>query len=287
MTRLAELQTRIGTMSELRELVGAMRLLAGMRLQEAQKALPGIRSYADSMATAIGQALLLAPQGGAAPAPAQGRRGLVLFAAEHGFVGAFTERLLDEVDKTHRPDDVLFLLGSRATTWATERAIRPAWSAPMASRLTGVPETVRRLTASVYGHLARGEIEGLDVLFARSRSGRMPNLQRQQLLPLDLSMLTLSGAHHPPLHNLDPELLVEKLGAEYVLALLSEAAVESLASENAARFAAMTAAHDNVTQRLEGLRQMARQARQDEITTELLDLATGMEALPEKISLLY
>ncbi len=285
MTRLAELQARIGTMSELRELIGAMRLLAGMRLQEAQKALPGIRSYAHAMATAIGQALLLVPQGAAALAPARGRRGLILFAAEHGFVGAFTERLLDEIDKTRDPDDVLFLLGSRATTWAAERGIRPAWSVPMASRLTGIPETVRLLTATAYGHLARGEIAGLDVLFARSRSGRMPSIQRQQLLPLDLSMLTLSAARHPPLHNLDPELLLEKLGAEYVLALLSEAAVESLASENAARFAAMTAAHDNVTERLDGLRQMARQARQNEITTELLDLVTGAEASPMKINI--
>ncbi len=59
---------------------------------------------------------------------------------------------------------------------------------------------------------------------------------------------------------------------------MTEAAVESLASENAARFAAMGAAHDNVSKKLEQLRQDARQARQSEITTELLDLVTGAEA---------
>ena len=42
--------------------------------------------------------------------------------------------------------------------------------------------------------------------------------------------------------------------AEYVFALLTEAAVESLASENAARFAAMESAHDNVSKKLAGLR---------------------------------
>jgi F-type H+-transporting ATPase subunit gamma len=61
--------------------------------------------------------------------------------------------------------------------------------------------------------------------------------------------------------------------------MLTEAAVEALAAENAARFAAMDAAHDNVSKKLEQLRQDARQARQDEITTELLDLVTGAEAL--------
>jgi F-type H+-transporting ATPase subunit gamma len=60
---------------------------------------------------------------------------------------------------------------------------------------------------------------------------------------------------------------------------LTEAAIEALVSENAARFAAMDSAHDNVSKTLERLRQDARQARQDDITTELLDLVTGAEAL--------
>ena len=67
--------------------------------------------------------------------------------------------------------------------------------------------------------------------------------------------------------------------AEYVFALLTEAAIESIASENAARFAAMNSAHDNVAKKLEQLRQSGRQARQSEITAEMLDLVTGAEAL--------
>ena len=82
----------------------------------------------------------------------------------------------------------------------------------------------------------------------------------------------------PPLHNLPAEVLLERLIADYVFALMTEAAVESLASENAARFAAMRSAHDNVSKKLEQLREEARQARQSEITTELLDLVTGAEA---------
>ena len=73
--------------------------------------------------------------------------------------------------------------------------------------------------------------------------------------------------------------MLEKLVGDYVFALLTEAAVESLAAENAARFAAMGSAYDNVSRKLEELRQDARQARQSEITTELLDLVTGAEAI--------
>ena len=67
--------------------------------------------------------------------------------------------------------------------------------------------------------------------------------------------------------------------AEYVFALLTEAAVESISSENAARFAAMESAHENVKKKLSQLRQSAGRARQSEITAELLELITGVEAL--------
>ena len=60
--RLAEIQGHIASMGELLDIVGAMRSLASMRMQEAQRALPGIRRYADAMANAIGAALLLMPE---------------------------------------------------------------------------------------------------------------------------------------------------------------------------------------------------------------------------------
>ena len=55
--------------------------------------------------------------------------------------------------------------------------------------------------------------------------------------------------------------------------------VESIASENSARFNAMESAHQNVSKRLDELRQQARQMRQAEITSELLEVVTGAEAL--------
>ena len=46
MIRLADIEGHIASMQELHNIVGAMRSLAGMRMQEAQRALPGIRRYA-------------------------------------------------------------------------------------------------------------------------------------------------------------------------------------------------------------------------------------------------
>jgi F-type H+-transporting ATPase subunit gamma len=48
MTRLTEVEGHILSMGELLDIVGAMRSLASMRVQEAQRSLPGIRRYADN-----------------------------------------------------------------------------------------------------------------------------------------------------------------------------------------------------------------------------------------------
>jgi F-type H+-transporting ATPase subunit gamma len=279
MTHLAEIEGRIASMDELSDIVGAMRSLAGMRLQEAQHVLPGIRRYAESMAAAIGAALLLMPQRVPEAQPEGGRRALILCAAEHGFVGGFNERLIETAESVLNAQDALFVLGSRGAALAFECGRQVSWTRPMATRLAGAPDTIDRLTSELYAYIVGGEISRVEVIFCRYRQGSPPTIERHLLLPLDAASLSATQPQQAPLHNLAPHVLLEKLMAEYVFAFLMEAAVESIASENAARFAAMESAHDNVSKKLSQLRQDARQARQSEITAELLDLITGAEAL--------
>ncbi|MGO9170906.1 MAG: F0F1 ATP synthase subunit gamma [Rhodomicrobium sp.] len=279
MTRFADIKGDIANMGELQNIVSAMRSLAGMRVQEAQLALPEIRRYADSMAAAIEAALMLMPRQEPPQQAWQGIRALVLCAAEHGFAGGFNERLVEAAEAELQPRDVLFVLGSRGAALALERGTHAAWARPMATRLAGTPGTVNQLTKELYARIARGEISRVEVMFSRYRRGGQSTIQRRLLLPLDTASFAAGQPRQAPLRNLEPAALFEKLAAEYVFALLTEAAVESIASENAARFSAMEAACDNVQKKLQQLQQEASQARQTEITTELLDLVTGAEAL--------
>jgi F-type H+-transporting ATPase subunit gamma len=281
MTRLAEIEAHVASMGELLDIVGAMRSLASMRVQEAQHSLPGIRRYAETMAAAIGAALLLVPEDASAARSAPGRRALIVCTGEHGFVGAFNQHILDSTAAVRDPGDALFLLGSRGAALAQEQGRPAVWTHPMATRPASVPETILRLTTELYRAVADGEVTRAEVIFARHRQGSPLAIERRGLFPVDRTAFAQTRSGAPPLHNLPPDALLEKLIADYVFALLTEAAVESIASENAARFAAMESAHDNVSKKLIQLRQDARQARQDEITTELLDIVTGAQALQD------
>jgi F-type H+-transporting ATPase subunit gamma len=81
-----------------------------------------------------------------------------------------------------------------------------------------------------------------------------------------------------------PEALFSRLIREHLLVSLFRAGAESLASEHAARLAAMKGAERNIEERLEDLSAAHRRQRQEAITTELMDIVTGVEAMRARAS---
>jgi len=289
--RLAEIERHVASMQELQRIVGAMRAIASMRMQEAVRALTSVREYGTALAEAVYDAIAIAgeegrlpggdggPMRAARPLVRTARRAIVLFASEHGFVGGFNQRLFEALESDLDRTDELMIVGGRGAAFAAERGHTAAWSHPLATRLGGIPQTVRYLEEALLPRILRGEIVRVDVVFGRySRDGELAP-QRHRLFPLELGAARARRRSLLPLHDLSVPELLEKLTAEYMLAQLTEAATEALAAENAARFAAMEAARDNVGRKLETLRLDASRARQEEITTELLDLITGEQAV--------
>ncbi|HEY0836216.1 MAG TPA: F0F1 ATP synthase subunit gamma, partial [Azospirillum sp.] len=117
------------------------------------------------------------------------------------------------------------------------------------------------------------------VLYGRSAQGGAPEVVREALLPLDLARVGANGHAVPPLTNLPPADLVSRMVDEYLFAVLAHAAMESFAAENAARLSVMMAARQNIDSTLDELTGVVRRLRQEQITTELIELATGAEAL--------
>jgi len=291
--RLAEIERHVQSMEELQRIVGAMRAIASMRMQEAVHALASVREYGVALAAALHDALAIAEEEAhlqardkgtpvdatRPPARRPARRATVLFASEHGFVGGFNQRLIEDLESDPDHADTLMIVGSRGAAFAAERGRTAAWSHPLATGLTGIPETVRHLEEALLPRISRGDVARAEVVFGRYGRGGQIDIERRRLFPLDLGPARARRAGLAPLHELPLPELLEQLTAGYMLAQLTEAATEALAAENAARFAAMESARDNVGRKLGTLRLDASRARQDEITTELLDLITGERAL--------
>ena len=278
--RLAEIERHVSSIQELQRIVGAMRAIASMRVQEALRALTSVRQYGSALAVAVREALAIAADERIASGEARrgGLRAIVVFTSEHGFVGGFNERLIETAAAKPETGDTLLIVGSRGAALASDRGLAVASTHAMATRLASVPEVVQRVQEGLYPRIARAEIMRAEVVFGCHQRSGATAIERRRLFPLDLS----AGGKRSgpvPLHDLSAAELLERLTAEYLLAQLTEAAIESLAAENAARFAAMESAHDNVDKKLGGLRLDASRARQEEVTTELLDLVIGQQAV--------
>jgi F-type H+-transporting ATPase subunit gamma len=277
--RLADIVAQIQNVRQLEAVVTAMRGIAASRAQQARSLLAGIKAYTEVISGAIGRALSLVPPDRAAPAQSRrGGCGLILFCAEQGFAGAFSERVL-EAAIGDLAGATVFLVGTRGVAVANERGLRPAWSAPMAAHAGAIPSFANRVADALYERVADGTVARVDMVFSHSRSGGSIEIARHSLLPIDLARFARPVQNQPPLTALAPWVLLQRFASEYVYAQLCEAAIEAFAAENEARMMAMAAAKANIESKLASLSQRAHQLRQEEITTEIVELAAGAEAL--------
>ncbi|WP_212525913.1 F0F1 ATP synthase subunit gamma [Actibacterium sp. MT2.3-13A] len=278
MEHLAKVQARLTSLTELHDLVGALRSMTANQAKEAQQAFDGTESYARAIEHAIAGAAQLAGQGGRAAfgTPGTGRPVLIAICAEHGFVGGFDVEILTRAQAIRAPGEALVVVGSRGMGRAQEMRIRFQRSHRMTTRVAGVPA----LAHSICKDLETAS--SARIVLALPRAGARFAVTERTILPLSARLLEVETPPEPPLHHLAPAALLRRLASEYLFAEVARALMESLASESNARVRTMDAAAHNIDDRLEKLQRELRRIRQEEITADLLDVVTGAEAVMDE-----
>ena len=281
--RLSDVAIRIQSVGQLSTVVAAMQGIAAARSREARSALAGVQSYAGTIAMAIGEALACQPaSGSSAPDRAgRGRHGVVAICAEQGVVGSFNEHVLDTAERlvARAPDRArLLVVGSRGLMTAAARDLAITWSAPMAAHVGQAATLASRIVEELYREIDRQEMSRISVVHAVPSATEGVEVREAVLVPFDFGRFPSSRQSQPPILTLPPEVLLARLAEEYVFAELCEAVMLSFAAENEARMRAMIAAKANVSRMLGELTAKSRRLRQEEITSEILELAGGAGA---------
>tara|TARA_R110000850_G_scaffold49695_8_gene122457 strand:- start:7344 stop:8201 length:858 start_codon:yes stop_codon:yes gene_type:complete len=274
--RLADISARIDGIRKLGAVVNAMKGIAAARAHVARGQVDAVDSYAATIALAMSR--VLGPDI-AKTDPDQdkhqdagNRMGLLVFCAEQGFAGAFSERVLDSISGAPRAE-TLFLIGTRGLSIATARGLKPHWSAPLPSHTPGIPKLAGEITTAIYAAVAARRIDCLDVIFTGWQAGR-PALVRQHLFPIDLANLP-PASQDRPLMQVRPSTLIASLGQDYFNAQVCKAALHAFAAENEARMEAMSSAGTQIARELETFQATLRRVRQEAITAEIIELGTG------------
>ncbi|OCC25040.1 hypothetical protein MB02_06310 [Croceicoccus estronivorus] len=280
--QLGEVEHRLEGVDQFSSVVSAIRGIAAVRLNEAQERLKGIASYAGTVGEAISEALVLIPPH--APAPVSSTSGeahlFVMICSEQGFVGGFNMRILDTVEEllaAEANESELFVIGNRGGAAAAERNLAISGTLPMASHGDEVMTQANRLAEELYRRLESRKVDRITLVHAApGQAGQ--NIIQRPLIPFDFQRFPPAAPTEPPILNLPPQDLLEALAQEYVFAEICEAIMLSYAAENEARMYAMLSARSNIDRRHDELTALTRRLRQEQITSEVVELAVGAEA---------
>lgn len=276
--RLVDVTARIHSVEQLHAVVTAMRGIAAERSQQCRALLTGIGVYGATISTAISETLgVIDARASEVRNKDQGQLGLVLFCAEQGFAGAYSERVFDHV-ASDVEKATLFVVGTRGKIIANERGLSIAWTTPMAAQIGAVTATALRVADAIFGHIETGKLRRFDLVVHKTTPDGGRSVERRPLIPVPLARFAPPRQTVEPVITLGPNVLLQRLIAEYVFAELCEAVTRNFAAESERRMEIMTSAKMNIEDAMRDLTMEAHRIWQEETTAEVVELAAGSEA---------
>ena len=268
----------------------AMELIAASRIVKAQQRVGEARPYADLLTQAMED---LARQTGSLAHPLLEERenperaAVVVLTSDRGLAGAYSANVIKRAEqlmarlRSRGVEPVLYAVGKKSIGYFRFRGIatEDEWSGfSEVPRYDAAQEIGRRMIEEFREH----RIDELHVAYTDFRSSFTFRATDKRFLPIQPEEVG-GGTEHQPhadyLFEPEPAEILDDLLPQYVITKIWFAMLESAASENAARQRAMAAATDNAEELIKVLTRQANRARQDEITTEIMEIVGGAEAL--------
>jgi F-type H+-transporting ATPase subunit gamma len=284
---------RIRSVQSTKKITRAMELIASSRIVKAQQRVEHSRPYATQLTSAMEDvarhaASLSHPLLDERPTPS--RAGVLVITADRGLAGAYSanvikigEGLLADARSQGR-EPVLYVVGKKGVGYFRFRAV------PVEASWQGFSEVPPYVKAEEIGRrliqdFGEGRIDELHCAYTDFRSAFTQRATSQRFLPISPEEVKGAGTASAEavsaeyLFEPEPEQILDHLLPQYLITRVYAAMLESAASENAARRRAMKAATDNAEELIKILTRQANRARQDEITTEIMEIVGGAEAL--------
>jgi len=284
MANLKKIRARIRTSKNIQQITKAMKLVAAARLTKAKIRAEEARAYSDKMREFVGS---IGDSGGSSDNPLLTHREvkkscLVLMTSERGLCGSFNSLLIRRAGEfldTVESDVSIIGVGKKGAQFFGKRGreILHQMTLPTAGPTL---DNAVELTDRVSGMFIEGEADAIYVCYSKYYSPIRQEPQVVKVLPIEPPSGSEGGGAEYEFEP-DPDALLGLLLPKYLLTVIFQAMLESTASEHGARMTAMTSATDNAGQMIDDLTLTANRARQSGITTEILEIVAGAEALKQ------
>jgi F-type H+-transporting ATPase subunit gamma len=298
MANLRDIRDRIGSVKSTQQITKAMKMVAAARLRKAQDRIVATRPYAYNLRTVLNRiASNLEVQNRLLDiSDKPGQILLVVVGSDRGLCGGFNTNLFrfveDELMTTYRyylDNDRLSLIciGRKANEHFTKRGYN------VIDRYPGFFDHLTfDATADVMGQILRkyieNEFDGVFISYNEFKTVLSQNRIIEQLLPVKKVDFNSQApgdpvSDHTVDYIIEPSVdqILEQIVPLHVNVQMWRAVLESNASEQGARMAAMDNATENAKEIIRVLNLEYNQARQASITTEISEIVSGAEALSQ------
>jgi len=286
------LRGRIRSVQATKKITRAMELIAASRIVKAQQRVHAAVPYSDQITEVVKD---LSAAGGEVRNPLLDGRSevrktcYVAIVADRGLCGGYNAGVHRAVEAEIKADVLagkgyeIVTVGRKAEGYFRFRGYKLAASF-MGFSETPTYEHARDVARKVVQLFLDGEVDRVQLVYTRFASAGYQEVVLRPLVPLEHEVVE-GGDAKPDAAAADyeiepsPATVLETLLPRYVEARVYAALLNGSASEQAARQRAMKAATDNAEELIKTLSRIMNRARQDSITTEIMEIVSGAEAL--------
>jgi F-type H+-transporting ATPase subunit gamma len=299
MPSLKAIRKRISSVKGTQKITRAMKMVAGARLARAQQRILALRPYAVKTGEVLAEVTkaLAESSSNATPHPLLARRTerravILVVTSDRGQCGAFNSNIARAAERLWREKEAAGVEVRIATIGRKGRDFFVRRKAPILHIFEGIwekpdIETVRGVGKKLLPAFLSEEVDSIYVVYNEFKSAMSQRVVAEPLLPLAAPPAEESTEapswenHREYLFIPNQEAMLERLVPMYIEATLARALLESMASELGARMTAMDSATKNASDMISKLTLVYNRARQAAITTELMEIIGGAEALSE------
>jgi F-type H+-transporting ATPase subunit gamma len=285
MANLRDIRKRIASVKSTQQITKAMQMVAASKLKRAQDGVVAARPYAIKMKEVLSS---LALRTEANKHPLLQRREeknveLIVITSDRGLCGGFNHNVIKTsekfvIEKQGEYENILISVVGKKVRDYYRRQGR-ACAAEFLNPGNVTFSYAEEIAADVIDRYVEKTTDAVYVIYTEFKSAMTQNVIVQRLLPVEPMKLAEGEVAVEYIYEPSEDELLADILPRYVYTQLFRMLLESVASEHGSRMTAMDSATSNAVEMVDRLTLLYNRARQAAITTELMEIVSGAEAL--------
>jgi F-type H+-transporting ATPase subunit gamma len=283
MATLQDVRRKIGSIQSTQTITRTMRMVSASKLRRAQEQLDKIKGYALNLEELLKRVAARLPEGShPLLTPREEVRNVLLFpiASDRGLSGSFNLNISTRVESFIREnrqsyDNIgVYLVGRKIRDYLRKRRIHT--TKELMDVKTVTDDLVQGIAVDLIRLYQEGEFDRIYLIYTQFKSAIKQEVIFEEFIPVKVPQTEENIDY---LYEPGKEEIIERLVPHYVSTKIFYALTQSQTSEHAARMAAMENATSNCGEMINYLTLVYNKTRQESITSEMMDIVGGAEAL--------